>query len=39
MLGFYFPIAVPEDLRLYVYLAVPEALETVPFTVRNVTLP
>lgn len=39
MFGFYFQAAVPEDLVLYVYVAVPEALETVPFQVRNVPLP
>jgi hypothetical protein len=39
MFGFYFPTAVPEDLVLYVYVAVPEALETVPFQVRSVPLP
>jgi hypothetical protein len=39
MFGFYFHTHVPEDLVLYVYLAVPAALETVPFKVRNVVLP
>lgn len=37
--GFYFHTAIPKDLALVVYLAVPKALETVPFEVRNITLP
>lgn len=39
MVGFYFDLLVPEDLTLYVYLAVPEALEIAPFELRNVRLP
>lgn len=39
MVGFYFDMVVPEDLTLYVYLAVPEAVEVAPFELRNVHLP
>jgi hypothetical protein len=29
----------PSNLRLYIYLAVPEAIKTVPFRIENINLP
>lgn len=39
MRGFYFDTVVPEQVALYVYLAVPQAVEMVRFTVENIPLP
>ena len=39
LIGFYFGAPAPEKLALFVYVAVPEALETAPFRVRNIPLP
>jgi hypothetical protein len=39
MLGFYFDSVPPEKLSLVVYLAVPQALERVPFGLKNIRLP
>ncbi len=39
LMGFYFGAPAPENLALFVYVAVPEALEKAAFRVRNISLP
>jgi hypothetical protein len=39
MMGFYFGVPAPEKLAVFVYVAVPEALEKASFRVRNIALP
>jgi hypothetical protein len=39
MMGFHFDTALPERLSLLVYLAVPEAVERVPFSLKDIPLP